>query len=285
VCDEYAADPRIQVYHKPNGGQAAARNDGVARCRGQFISFVDCDDWLEPNMYTTMLKTLHDHEADIIICGYIEEYVHRQKYVNNDDELEIFDNQQALKMVLQGRIGSYLWSMLFRRETVQEPMPDLNPYEDHATVFKWFSHAKRVVSLHHAFYHYRQLEGSSLHSYNPKNGNHYFLAIKERYYYIKEHRLLEGWESENRRLYLRGCIKLTKDIARMPQFDSDMAAIISTVRAELINFLPITRHEIGTKSYIRLRLLLTSVKLYVSVLRASSFFSLNHQRKSKSMFR
>lgn len=285
ICDEYAADPRVRVVHKKNGGQAAARNDGVKLARGQYISFVDCDDWLEPDMYETMLSKMHESSAEIIICGYIEEYSGYQKEVHNDGSQVIYQADEALKMVLTGQIGSYLWSMLFRRDVVQEPMPDLNPYEDHATIFKWISHAQRVVVFHRAFYHYRQIESSSLHSYNPKKGNHFFQAIKERYHYIADKNLLPGWESQNRRLYLRGCIKLTKDLARMPQYDEQLKAIIIEVREELRRFLPVTRQEIGTKYYIRLRLLMTSVDLYVRILRFSSAFSLSQRKKNKGMYR
>lgn len=284
VCDEYAArDNRITVVHKQNNGQAAARNDGVALAKGRFVCFVDCDDWLEPDMYEVMIQTLEEQQGDIIICGYIEEYATRQKYVNADGVQTVYDAQEALKLVLKGSIGSYLWSMLFRREVVQEPMPSLNPYEDHATIFKWISHARRVVTLHHAFYHYRQLQTSSLHSYNPKNGNHFFLAIKERYHYIADHHLLPGWEAENRRLFLRGCIKLTKDLARMPDYDSQLRTIIEEVRRELRGFLPVSRHEIGTKYYLRLRLLLSDVDLYVRLLRLSAIFSLGKRRKDKGL--
>ena len=284
VCDEYAArDSRVKVVHKQNGGQAAARNDGVALAKGRFISFVDCDDWLEPDMYETMIGMLDTHQADIIVCGYTEEYAGRQKHVGADGQLTVYEAQEALKLVLQGRIGSYLWSMLFRREVVQEPMPSLNPYEDHATIFKWVSHAGRVITLHRSFYHYRQLQGSSLHSYNPKNGNHFFQAIKERYYYVAGHNLLPGWESENRRLYLRGCIKLTKDLARMPGYDSQLRAIIEEVRDELKGFLPVSRREIGTKYYLRLRLLMADVDWYVRLLRLSSAFALSKKRKDKEM--
>ena len=209
ICDEYASDPRISVVHKENGGQASARNQGVAMAKGEYISFVDCDDWIEADMYESMLQTMQEQQAEIIICGYLEEYMNRQKRVRADGKMVVYDATEAVKLVLQGKIGSYLWSMLFRREVVQEQMPNLNPYEDHATIFKWISHAHRVVVLHQAFYHYRQLESSSLHTYNTRNGNHFFMAIKERYHYIAERNLLPGWETENRSLYLRGCIKLT----------------------------------------------------------------------------
>jgi len=279
ICDEYASDPRISVVHKENGGQASARNQGVAMAKGEYISFVDCDDWLETDMYERMVQTMHSQQAEIIICGYIEEYKSRQKKVHADGEMKVYEASEALKLVLRGKIGSYLWSMLFRREVVQELMPDLNPYEDHATIFKWISHARRVVVLHQAFYHYRQLGSSSLHSYNPKKGNHFFQAIKERYHYIADRNLLPGWESENRILYLRGCIKLTKDLARMPDYDIQLKAIIEEVREELRNFLPISRKEIGTKYYIRLKLLMMDVDVFVRILRLSSVFSKSSTKK------
>jgi dipeptidyl-peptidase-3 len=70
-------------------------------------------------------------------------------------------------------------------------MPNLSTYEDHATIFKWVSHAHRVVVFNHAFYHYRQIRGSSLHSSNPEKGNHFLQAIKERYHYIADKKLVE----------------------------------------------------------------------------------------------
>lgn len=285
ICDEYAAiDQRIQVMHKKNGGQAAARNDGLAMARGTYVSFVDCDDWIEPDMYATMLATMNNEQAEVIICGYMEDYNDgSSKLVNADGFQATYDAQEAVKLLLTGKIGSYLWSMLFKREVVQELMPDLNPYEDHATIFKWMLHAQRVVVLHHAFYHYRQLSSSSLHSYNPKNGNHFFQAIKERYHYIADRNMLPGWESENRRLYLRGCIKLAKDLARMSNYDSQMRDIIAEVRQELQHFLPVTKSEVGGKYYFRLKLLLWNIDVFVRMMRMSSVFSLSQRRKDKKM--
>jgi hypothetical protein len=124
---------------------------------------------------------------------------------------------------------------------------------------------------------------SSLHSYNPKRGNHYFGAIKERYHYITDHQLLPGWESENRRLYLRSCIKLAKDLARIPDYDTELKAIILEVRDELKTFLPIRLDEVGLKYYLRLRLLMLSPDAFVSVLRFTSSFSLKRRKESKTL--
>lgn len=286
ICDEYARKhERIMVCHQQNSGQAASRNRGVAMAKGTLVSFVDCDDWLEPDMYTAMAEVMETKQTEVVICGYAEEHAGWQKTVRHVETLQVYEAQDAVKKVLQGRIGSYLWSMLFKRDVIREPMPDLNPYEDHATIFKWLLHAHRVAVLPTAFYHYRQLQSSSLHSYNPKNGNHFFQAIKERYHYIAEGNLLPGWESENRRLYLRGCIKLTKDLARMPNYDAQMREIIEDVRSELRRFLPVGCRELGLKYYLRLRLLLYSTSSYVRLLRMSSIFSLSQRRRQRKLMK
>ena len=283
ICDEYAAaDHRVTVIHQENVGHAATRNRGIAMAKGEYVSFVDCDDWFEPDMYATMVGTLNDTKADIVVCGYYEEYADHTKAVANDGRRQLCTADDALKLVLQGTVGSYLWSMLFRRSVVREPMPSLKAYEDHATIFKWFAHARHVVLLHRAFYHYRQVEGSALHAYDPVKNNHFFLAIKERYHYVDDHSLLPGWEHENRRLYLRGCIKLTKDVARQQHYDDRSRDLICDVRREIATFLPLTRRDVGSlKYYLRLRLLLLSVPLYVRLLRLSSFLAWGKHRKAK----
>lgn len=283
ICDEYSADPRITAIHKQNGGQAAARNRGVSMAKGEYISFIDCDDWLEPDMYEQLINTLQEQQAEVVICGYYEEYTTRTKEVNNDAQMTCYNSSEALKMILENKFGSYLWSMLFHRSVVQESMPNLNPYEDHATVFKWISHAKRVVVWHHAFYHYRQLQSSSMHSYNPTDGNHFFLAVKERYYYTAEKKLLPGWEQQNRKLYIQSCIKATKDLARMPHYNQEIQHNIEDIRNELYQFLPIKLQEVGIKYWIRLHLLMANVNTYVRILRLSSIFSLGKRRKEKSL--
>lgn len=285
ICESYKADPRVRVVHKPNQGHAAARNDGMNLATGQLIAFVDCDDWLDADMYERLVTTMLAEDADIVVCGFTEEYDGHQKVVSGDGTLTTYPGQEALKMVLRDTIGSYLWSMLFRREMITDPMPSLMAYEDHATIFKWFAHARRVTLLNRALYHYRQLEGSSLHGYNPVNGNNFFLAIKERYHFVANHNLLPGWEAENRCLYLRGCIKLTKDLARMPVYDEAIKALIVEVRDELNTLKPVSRHEVGTKCYIRFRLLLADIDLYVRVLRFTSHFSFSRRHKNQSMFR
>lgn len=279
ICDEYCRDSRISVFHRRNGGQATARNEGIAMSKGEYISFVDCDDWLEPNMYESMLNALLSQQSDIVICGYFEEYQTRTKKVMNDGALMCYDTEDAVKRVLEGKIGSYLPFILFKREVIREPIIAISHYEDHATLFKWVSHASKIVVWHKAFYHYRQLEGSSLHSIELDKEINFFKAIKERYYYIVSSGLLPGWEMDNRRLYLHGCLKLAKDLARISSYDSQVRITIEEVRNEIKNFLPVKRNEISTKYYIRLHILLVNVKAFVCILRLSSLLSIRRWKK------
>ena len=285
ICDEYATkDARILVTHKKNGGQAAARNDGIAMARGEYVGFVDADDWLDANMYEEMLKEMESTSADIAICGFIEEYDGHQKIIGNDGSIKILDGTEALKRILRGEIGSYLWTMVFRKSVMLEPVMLLRRYEDHATIFKWVSHARKAVTIGKPFYHYRQLMGSSLHSVDDQNRD-YYTAIKERYHYVTEHSLLPEWEEENRRLYLRGCIKLTKDMARKEEYGPQHRMIIEEVREELKSFLPIKRRDVGLKYYIRLQVLLRNLDLYVRLLRVSSVFSLKKKTRNSHLFK
>jgi glycosyltransferase involved in cell wall biosynthesis len=69
ICDEYATrDSRVHVIHKENAGVSAARNSGIAAATGEYIGFVDSDDWIEPNMYERLLEEANKSDADIVMC-------------------------------------------------------------------------------------------------------------------------------------------------------------------------------------------------------------------------
>lgn len=70
ICDEYAArDSRIKVIHQENAGVSAARNAGLDIATGTFLGFVDSDDWIEPEMYETMIATAKEKQVDVVVCG------------------------------------------------------------------------------------------------------------------------------------------------------------------------------------------------------------------------
>ena len=90
MCDEWAKrDARIRVIHKPNGGGAQARNVGLERASGEYIAFVDSDDYLLPGMYEALLCALMQTNCDIAECDY---------YVVNSDVFPRYETIQRLKV-------------------------------------------------------------------------------------------------------------------------------------------------------------------------------------------
>ena len=72
VCERYLGDPRVTYFYKENEGLAAARRDGIAKAQGEYIGFVDSDDWIEPDMYEKMYAAAKTNCADIVFCNCVE---------------------------------------------------------------------------------------------------------------------------------------------------------------------------------------------------------------------
>ena len=94
ICDEYAEkDHRIEVIHKKNGGLSDARNAGLECATGEYIGYVDGDDWIEPEMYATMIHTAKERQVDVVICAVSAKQILDQKLLI-----------QVIKQVLQSII-------------------------------------------------------------------------------------------------------------------------------------------------------------------------------------
>lgn len=167
VADTYAKkDSRVRVIHKENGGVTSARLRGIAEATGNFIGFVDGDDYIEEQMYSRLLENLLAHEADISHCGYQMVFPSRTDYYYNTGKLIVQDGKQGCTDLLTGAfVEPGLVNKLYRRNLfngLEDWMDkEIRINEDLLMNFYLFRKAKRAVFEDVCPYHYILRKGSA----------------------------------------------------------------------------------------------------------------------------
>ncbi|MDQ0413809.1 glycosyltransferase family 2 protein [Mesobacillus stamsii] len=162
LCDEYMKkDNRIKVIHKENGGLSDARNAGINIATGDYIGFVDSDDFIETDMYEFLYRLIKKHNADISICGISR--FQNEVSINKETYEEIcFTSELAIKEILNDyKFHSHACDKLFKAElfkTIRFPKGKL--YEDVYTAYKLFYNANKIAFNSTPKYYYRITDGS-----------------------------------------------------------------------------------------------------------------------------
>lgn len=165
ICREYVAkDARFHYFEKENGGLSSARNFGIERSTGAYLTFVDSDDWLEHDALDRLYGALRKEGADISIGRYNCYDESRCQYLfydsNPDDSLEVIDGKEIIgrEAVEEMRNGNWTvaYLKLFKRELLENlPFPLGKIAEDTYWTWKVLLRASRVVYLNSYIYWYR----------------------------------------------------------------------------------------------------------------------------------
>lgn len=179
-----ARDQRVRAVHKAvNQGVSFARNDALDLATGDYLLFVDGDDWIEPDTCQRALSALEDHGADLVLWSYIREMgdASRPKRIFDGDR--VFDAEGVRKTLYRRMAGvsreelaqpedadalCTIWGKLYRRELIEQHQirfPDIRrtgTYEDGLFNLEVLAHVKKAVFLEEYFYHYRRNLDSSL---------------------------------------------------------------------------------------------------------------------------
>lgn len=172
MCDSWEKrDSRIKVIHQTNGGLSAARNTGLEFSKGDYITFVDSDDWIDKEMYANLVELLqHNPCIDIACCG-IEQFADwdskkTKPFLTRYDK--DFTALEYAKLVLKHKIDNAVWNKLFKRnllEKIRFKYGKIN--EDILFIFDVLKSTRQISYISNPFYKYRIRKGSITQQANP----------------------------------------------------------------------------------------------------------------------
>ena len=173
ICDEYAKkDNRIKVIHKKNGGLSDARNYGMSLATGEYISFIDSDDYIDEEMYEKMIFELINNDSDIVSCAINNVYSDRveSSYI----EERVYDTELALKNLILGRdLNQTVWNKLYKKDVINGILFEKGKInEDDFWTYQVFANSKKIITLNKPLYNYIHRESSIMgQGYSEKNLN------------------------------------------------------------------------------------------------------------------
>lgn len=214
ICEEYASrDSRFQVTHRPNSGVAATRNAGLDAATGEYIGFVDSDDWIEPDMFRSMVMAILSRRADIATCNVRIVYPNKTAIKKSTEEFRVVDRDEAIGMIYEDKqLRSFLWDKLFRRSLFTVRFPEGRIYEDIIVMLKLFAGAKRIVMLPEVFYNYRMRTSSIVHAMDLDNRQQLVEALDQSFGQMMEMRV-RGWNAKRKkRTYYRRIIRICREV-------------------------------------------------------------------------
>lgn len=189
ICDKYAQnDSRIQVIHKQNGGLAEARNAGLDVASGDYIGFVDSDDWIESDMYEILYNLCIEHDADIACCTSKIHY--KDKAIDNGiHPLVIHERKTAMKAMLEGELyDEVVWTKLFKKDLLEGVRFTVGRiYEDTDFTYKAIHKSKKVCSIGLPKYNYIKRENSTMDRAKKDISIDAVLIYDEMYQFMEEH--------------------------------------------------------------------------------------------------
>ncbi len=203
-------DKRIVLIEQKNQGVSIARNNGIKAAKGEYIGFVDSDDWIDPDFYEKLYKTAKKFDADIALAGFynaisknkaekIRKRFLREKLITNFNK----------KMQLLEESGT-VWTKIFKKEFLditQIFFQEDVTYEDRIWLPQIYYKAKKVCIVPKVYYHYRENPSSIVHTTltNPTFYKNSMEASKFHYNFIRKHKL--NWKLPERskfQIYLLG---------------------------------------------------------------------------------
>ncbi|MGP4106328.1 glycosyltransferase family 2 protein [Virgibacillus sp. L01] len=199
LCDEYAnRDNRVKVIHKKNGGVASSRNAGLEIAAGNYIGFVDNDDYINKYMFERLYNKAIVHSSDIVVCDYKnvdETELLDPETINTDYKVQHFNNIEALNYIYINKNKPtfiYPWNKLYKRDLFENiKYEDGNIYDDETVAHKLLYRSDKITYIHIELYYYVKRKGSMVNSpFHIKKFDRIY-ALKNREVFFREKKEFE----------------------------------------------------------------------------------------------
>lgn len=182
ICDEYAKqDARVRVIHQENAGLSGARNAGIDVAKGQWLAFVDSDDYLAEDFLESLYKACVDTDSDMSVCRW--EYVRGERIPEHGTgETRVYTGREMLAnlYIPDGAYFVVAWNKLYRRELfdgIRYPLGRI--HEDEATTYRIYDQVRKAAYVDRSLYGYFVTPVSITRGFNPKRMD-WVTAVAER---------------------------------------------------------------------------------------------------------
>lgn len=188
ICDEYAArnvyggGASIVAIHQENGGVASARNTGLDRATGDYIGFVDPDDWIEPNMYEVMLNHIEKGDHDGAMCSMLYESPNKTE-IRRQCPTATFKQPELFRLALEDKLPQHMVRLLVKHSAWNDVRfnTDYRRSEDWELLPRLLRNCNSLITLSTPLYHYRLNESSITHQgTTPQSRYQDFILFRNR---------------------------------------------------------------------------------------------------------
>lgn len=189
ICDSWAKkDPRVKVIHKCNEGLSIARNTALLRAEGEYVCFVDSDDYIDLKLCENILSLMQKENADIVTFNaYKIDEDGQNLHLTEDIKMGELSLEIALYELMRGNLNHYACNKMYKKEVFQDiRFPEGRIWEDMATTYRLFLKAKKIYCCEDAYYYYVQHSKSISANINEKALRDIYLARSESYLALKD---------------------------------------------------------------------------------------------------
>ena len=211
ICRSFALeDLRIRVFNQQNSGQSRARNVGLENANGEYIAFVDSDDWVDSDYFEKLISACDKHEADVACGSIIRERKYSNKFRINYTSENIYVSPQEKIDAAKVPDMCYVWNKVYRRsflDFIELKFIDGMYFEDVDFVTRAIYYSNKIVTVPGTYYHYWTNGNSTVKTMRKSDKKRYDSLLSKKYVleFFRQHNLTSGARNLIRK---KNCVKI-----------------------------------------------------------------------------